>query len=292
MQKRSNIFYARVLFKLLSRKVIFWCILFGCLGGLLLHKRTPDGHTLWGEIIFEKIHPVINLFYKSFDSFSYLKKSLTDLNQSYKKNQLLEKERLTLLTQLQEMRKLDSENKRLRDLLKVVPDQVKESVTARVLAQPSSLYNRFLLVGAGSHHGVEKGMAVVASLGVVGRVIEVYEKISRVLMITDLNSRVPVLVENSQDHAILSGDNTDYPLLTYAQSVNWLTPGTRILTSGYGGVFPPRLLIGTVSQIKNGVIRVQTAVDWSRLEFVQIVKFLPEVEEIVKQDQSKEETGN
>lgn len=240
-----------------------------------------------GAFFLEVTAPFTGFFSGPLRSFSQMRDFFSDLKQMRAKVHALEEEKVRLLNQWGDLKKITEENKDLRHLLQVIPDNISFLVTARILSQPANLYNRCLLVGAGSAHGVEKGMAVLSSAGVVGRVIEVDEKICRVLMVTDLNSRIPVVVEDSRDHAVLSGDNTDYPLLTYAQNINLLKLGSRILTSGYGGIFPPHLLVGTVSQIKNGVIQVRPSVEWDRLEFVSIVKFLPEAEEILKKSSVK-----
>ncbi|MFX4941244.1 rod shape-determining protein MreC, partial [Acinetobacter baumannii] len=86
-------------------------------------------------------------------------------------------------------------------------------ITARVVADPGGPFVRTVLTTAGRRHGVRKGQAAMAGPGLIGRVIEVGEWSSRVLLITDLNARIPVVMENSRQRAVLSGDNSEMPRL-------------------------------------------------------------------------------
>jgi len=107
----------------------------------------------------------------------------------------------------------------------------------------------------------------------IGRIAEVGEVSSRALLITDLNSRIPVLVEQTRDRAILAGDNSDQPRLLYLPPNLALATGARIVTSGDGGAFPPGLPIGTVAATGDGGVRVRPFANWSRVEYVRIIDY-------------------
>jgi len=173
----------------------------------------------------------------------------------------------------QRARELTAQNQALRETLKFVPHDETRSVTARVIADSGGSFVRSLLVDAGSRDGVTKGEAAAAGEGLVGRVAEVGNLSSRVLLITDLNSRIPVMVESTRDHAILAGDNTDQPHLAYLPPNLTLSPGDRIVTASDGGAFPPGLPIGVVASTSDGVVRIQPFANWSRLEYVRIVDY-------------------
>ena len=96
---------------------------------------------------------------------------------------------------------------------------------------------------------------------------------ARLLLITDLNSHIPVLIESSGTRAILAGNNTDRPRLIRLPPRAAVTPGERIVTSGHGGVFPPRLPVGVVASVSESGIRVQPFVERNRLEYVRVVDF-------------------
>jgi rod shape-determining protein MreC len=169
-------------------------------------------------------------------------------------------------------RRLEAENASLRDLLGFVPDPAATFVTARIIADPGGAYVRSLLVNAGSRAGIAKGQIAVAADGLVGRISEVGERSARVLLLTDLNSRIPVILESSRERAVLAGDNTDRPRLVHLPVSARLIPGDRVVTSGHGGVFPPGLPIGVV-MAREGEPRVLPFVDTGRLEFLRIVDY-------------------
>jgi rod shape-determining protein MreC len=172
-------------------------------------------------------------------------------------------------------RRLEAENRAFRSMLNFVPEQPFRYISARVIADSSGAFVRSMLLGAGSVDGIKKGQAAISGEGLVGRVSEVGETTSRVLLVTDLNSRIPVRLEAGRDRGILAGDNTDQPRLVYLPEAARVAPGDRIVTSGDGGIFPPGLAVGTVATIEDDLIRIQPLVNWSRLEFVRIIDLNP-----------------
>lgn len=170
-------------------------------------------------------------------------------------------------------RQLDRENRRLRELLRVVPDTPAVFVSARVIGDPGGAFVRSVLVNIGSGSGVAKGFVVVTDRGVAGRVMQVGRRTARVLLLTDMNSRVPVTIEPTGDRAILAGDNSDQPKLLYLSPDARIAVGHRIVTSGEAGAFPPALPVGTVADVGSTSVRVRPFVNLDRLDFVQVVDY-------------------
>jgi rod shape-determining protein MreC len=170
-------------------------------------------------------------------------------------------------------RQLQAENDALRAMLKLVPEPSAVFVTARVVADNGGAFVRTVLVTAGLRDGVRKGSVAMTGEGVVGRVAEVGEHSARVLLLSDISSRIPVTIERTRDQAILAGDNSDNPRLLYLPHGNALTPGDRIVTSTAGGAFPGGLPIGQVVAIQDGVPIVQLFVAWDRLEYLRLVDY-------------------
>jgi rod shape-determining protein MreC len=168
---------------------------------------------------------------------------------------------------------LGVENARLRDLLKLTPDPSATFVTGRVIANSGGAFVRSVLIDAGGSARILRGQAAITGEGLVGRVTEVGERASRVLLVTDLNSRIPVAVDSSRERAVLAGDNSDEPRLLYLPARTAIKPGDRLVTSGNGGIFPPGLPVGVVSAIADGIVRVQPYAELSRLDFVRIVDY-------------------
>lgn len=168
---------------------------------------------------------------------------------------------------------MEAENNSLRSLMHVVPASKNNYITARIVTDISGPYVRSALIGGGKEHGVKKDQAVISENGLVGRVVETGDTSSRVLLLSDINSRIPVMGENSREKTILVGNNNELPTLSYIDANSSIAVGERIITSGDGGIFPRGIAVGVVSEIKDGVIRVQPFVDASKIEYVSVVDY-------------------
>ena len=191
----------------------------------------------------------------------------------YQDNLRLQQENERLLQWQQVALKLSTENRELRGLLKVVPDAAVSYVTARVIGSSGGGYVRTVMVNAGNEQGLARGQAAITDGGLVGRLTEVGVRAGRVLLITDLNSRIPVVVERSHASAVLAGDNSERPRLLYASNADTIKIGDRVVTSGDGGIFPPGLPVGVVAAIEGAGPRVEPYVELSQLQSVLIVDY-------------------
>jgi len=169
--------------------------------------------------------------------------------------------------------RLEAENKSFREMLAYRGPDRRSFVSARVIADGRGPFVKSVLVNTGRRDGVEKGQAAATPLGLVGRVSESGARSARILMITDLNSRIPVLVEESRARAILAGDNSERPQLVFLPDGSRVTVGQRVVTSGDGGALPYGIPVGVVSAVTGGIIRIRPFVDWERLEYVQIIEY-------------------
>jgi rod shape-determining protein MreC len=192
---------------------------------------------------------------------------------TYQENLRLEAENERLLQWQQTALSLAADNQQLRGLLKAVPENALSYVTARVIANSGGAFVRTILINAGSADRVARGQAVMTGEGLIGRLTEVGERASRVLLITDLNSRVPVTIGNSHAAAVLAGDNSERPRLLYLPSADGVKVGDRVVTSGEGGVFPPGLPVGVVSVVDGVGPRVEPFVELSQLGYVLVADY-------------------
>ncbi|MDX6752200.1 rod shape-determining protein MreC [Geminicoccaceae bacterium 1502E] len=187
-------------------------------------------------------------------------------------NERLREDNRRLLAWEGEALRLRAQNAALRELLAMPPhEQAPFRTTARILADSGGAFVQSRLIDAGADRGVEPGMAVMAARGLLGRVVEVGERSARVLLLTDLNSRIPVLIERTRDQAILEGDNSALPRLRFLPLSPGLAVGDRVLTSGVGGILPPGLLVGEIVQIGEQEVLVRPLVDWQRLDHVSVL---------------------
>jgi rod shape-determining protein MreC len=233
------------------------------------------------QVMFESLRiavadgavPVLETVSRPLSALADLATRARRLVSVYQDNDRLAEENERLMGWQQAALKLASENSQLRGLLKLTPEPTATYLTARVVADSGGAYVRSLMVYAGSEYGVARGQAAVTGEGLVGRVSEVGSRAARVLLVTDLNSRVPVIVEGSQQRALLAGDNSERPYLHHLDTGAAIRIGDRIVTSGQGGVFPPGLPVGVVTSLDEGVPRVEPYVELSRVGYLRIVDY-------------------
>ncbi len=169
--------------------------------------------------------------------------------------------------------RLDVENQSLRSVVNYAPPPGGKQITGRVVADAGGAYVRNLLIAVGSSQGVVRGLAAVSGEGFIGRVTDVGERTTRVLLITDLNSKIPVSVGARAERAVLAGDNSALPRLLYLTQENTVAPGDVVVTSGHGGLLPPGLPIGAVETVSERGVTVRPLADWQRLEHVRLLDY-------------------
>lgn len=217
--------------------------------------------------------PVINAVSRPIDAARETASDVRDYFALKAENEALKRQNDTLMEWQRVARELQAENTDLKELLNFQPGPKVSFVTANVVADASSSFVRTLIVLGGTKSGVAKGQAAVTGAGLAGRVLEVGERSARILLITDINARVPVVAERSRDQAVLAGRNSDLPELLYLSRDNDVKVGDRIVTSGQGGVFPAGLPVGEVVSVSGGHIQVQPLVDFSRLENIRLIDY-------------------
>jgi rod shape-determining protein MreC len=196
-----------------------------------------------------------------------------DLFIVYHDNQRLREENGRLLQWQNVARRLQAENAELRKLTKFQPPADARYVSAQVIANSGGAFARNVLINVGSHDEVVRGQAAVTGEGLVGRIAEVGNRASRILLLTDLNSHIPVVLDGSRERAVMAGDNSDQPRLLYLPANVAVKVGDRVVTAGSGGVFPPGLPVGVVAAVDGGIVRIEPFAELARLEVVEVVDF-------------------
>ncbi len=194
----------------------------------------------------------------------------------YEENARLREENRRLLEWRAKAVRLEVQNRGLREMLAMPePEAAPRRTVARIVADSGGPFVQTRLIDAGSRRGVREGMAVIDERGMVGRVVHVGEESARVLLLTDFNSRIPVVVAGSRDQALLVGDNTPHPKLRFLPLNPGLRVGDRVLTSGADGLLPPGLPVGEITAVGDQGIKVTPYVDWRRLDDVAVLDYRP-----------------
>lgn len=223
--------------------------------------------------ITDAITPVLAVAASPMNAVADASSWFSDLVNMHAENVALKNQNLQLLQWQSLAKEMEAENKALRELLHVVPSQKQQFITARVVSDFGGPYVHAALINGGKSNGIMKDQAVINDSGLVGRVVEAGEKSARVLLLSDINSRVPVVAETSREKSILAGNNEGMPSLSYLATNSKISVGERIITSGDGGVFPPGVAVGTVISTDNNVVLVQPFVDPTKIEYVSVVDY-------------------
>lgn len=190
----------------------------------------------------------------------------------YEQNQELRRELQQMKAWKEAALQLEQENAKLLDLNKVRLDPTLTYVTGVVLADSGSPFRQSVLLNVGERDGIMDGWATMDGIGLVGRISGVGQNTSRVILLTDTNSRIPITIEPSGQRAILIGDNTANPPIELLENPETIRPGDRVVSSGDGGVFPADLLIGRVSLGTDQRLRVRLSADYERLKFLRVLR--------------------
>ena len=168
---------------------------------------------------------------------------------------------------------LEGENKRLKKVLEDISYSSNAKI-AKVLIDHQSPFLRSIIINKGSKDEIKKGMAVLHGYYLIGKVVEVNYITSRVLLLSDLNSKIPIVIEPSSVHSILSGNGKKSGIIQYTKNNIPLKNGSVLYTSGTGSLFKPGIPIGKINNIED-ISNVDFFVDLAQLRFVRIL-FLKE----------------
>lgn len=193
----------------------------------------------------------------------------------YEQNQELRRELQRMSAWKEAAVQLEQENAKLLAQNSVRLDPALTGVSGVVLTDSGTAFRQSVLLNRGARDGILDGWATMDGLGLVGRISGVGQTTSRVMLLTDPSSRVPVTIQPSGQRALLTGDNSALPYLDFMESPEDVRPGDRVVTSGDGGLFPPGLLVGQAVQASDRRMRVRLAADYGRLEFLRVLRSHP-----------------
>jgi rod shape-determining protein MreC len=260
-------------FRLFVQRFAFLSLVLASFGLMVFGKADPDTVARLRTTVTDAVAPILDALSRPTGAISNATTTLQEMADLRAENQRLRDENARLLEWQTAARHLQSQNESLRSLLNFVPIPPPSHITARVIADPGGPFAQSVLLNVGERDGVTKGQAVISGEGLVGRVAMVGNRSTRVLLLTDINSRIPAVIESSRARGILTGDNGDQARLLFLPVNAAIAPGERVVTSGHGGVFPPGLPIGVVSSVADGVVRVQPFLRRHRLEYARVVDY-------------------
>jgi rod shape-determining protein MreC len=196
-------------------------------------------------------------------------------------NEQLKRQLGELQVQVQQERAAAQRAHQLESLLGVQQQLLVKTVAAGVIGAGASPDFRTATINRGSGDGLKANMSVIAPTGVVGRIVTVAPRASKVQLLVDRNAGAGALVERSRAQGVVLGAGEDLLRMEYVSGVADVKPGDTIVTSGIDGIYPKGFVIGKVETVDKGngiykIIRVRPSVDFNRLEEVLVVTTPPE----------------
>ena len=210
---------------------------------------------------------IISLPFKSLDRGYKTVKTHFTLYDDY---QNLKNELYILKAQQSEIEFLKMQNKELKIVISDVLHTNIKNVIAKVILDKQSPFLKSIILNKGTNSNLKKGMAVLHKKNMVGRIVEVNYLSSRVLLINDLNSKIPVKIQPSGENAIMSGEGNNLASLDFLPKLSTIEKENIVFTSGSGGVFDDGIPIGKITEIE-GKFYVEFFSDLNQINFVTVI---------------------
>lgn len=247
--------------------------------GLLVLSRLDHGyidHVRWRAA--ELMRPLLSAILVPLEPFRNLARTASQYAGLAAEAERLRNENQALKGWEWRARELERRLGELEAASNTARDSALPFITARVISNSSSAFVRSVLINAGREQDVKIGYPVLGADGFVGRIVDTGFSTARVMLLTDAQSRIPVLVGRKPVHAVLAGNNGPRPRLIFYPSSPEIALGDDVSTSGVGGLFPRGLRIGTIATIGD-VIEVHLHADPDTIEYVSLLFYVsPELE--------------
>ena len=273
MKRRRSLFIHLSYIRILAKKFAIVILFLTAFALMLLNKTESVVLEKTSSLATDVISPVVDLLVVPARMVAGVYDYFAEIKEVYKDNQDLREENKKLLGLYDKMKVLEVENRLLANLLNYVTPPEAKYVTARIIAEEGDAFSHSVIAYTGDSDKIKKGQVVLSDRGVVGRVDKVGHMYSKILLITDINSRIPVMVEKNRVRGILAGDNTSVPQMVFIPLDAELDVGDRIITSGVAGVFPSGLPVGQISSIEKNKVTVKPYSNLNSLEYVRIVDY-------------------
>lgn len=273
MKRRKSLFIHFSNIRKLAKKFALVLLFLSAFILMLINKTDTILIEKTSSVVTDILSPVIDVFVVPARAVAGVYDYFKELKQIRADNKKLRDENRYLMGILDRAKALEIENNLLANMLNYTPPPEAKYVTARVIAEEGDAFSHSLIAYTGHINKVKKGQVALSDKGVVGRIDKVGEMYSKIILITDINSKIPVMVERTRVRGILSGDNTPYPKMIFIPLEAELSVGDRIVTSGVAGVFPAGLPIGRISSIEKNNVKVSTFSNLDRLEYIKLVDY-------------------
>jgi len=263
-QHSFNLVYSKVETVLFS----FLCIIF------LISSRLNSDFSKNVSFAFVNVSlPVVKIISFPFNSVINLLVDFNQLIEAKKENAALREEVEKLKSFYITSLNIHQENLQLKEIISFVSVKTSGFKVAKIVGKSNQAFNQKFFLDAGKARGIEEGSIVTGDKGAIGRVVEVGENKSIVMMVTDSSSRIPVISSKTSVRGILAGNGSNLMEILYLPKNHDIVEGDLIFTSGDGDTLPPAVLIGVVAKVKDENVSVAMVEDINKANFVAVMNY-------------------
>ena len=243
---------------------------------LIFYFGRFDNSNLSNELRAKSINAVYSITSIVSSPINLIKnglESIYEIQNIYEENQRFKEMQLLDSASFQEMVSMKLKIAQYESLLNASDDIEYDFRTSRIVGDFSNNFNSTLIVNSGKEENIEVDMPVSGSNGIIGRISHVGERLSRVLLINNINSRIPVIISEDGYHGMLVGQGRENPTVEYVEHIEKISIGDLVTTSGKGGIFPPFQLIGQVVRKKSNEIEISIFENIATLSHVKLLNY-------------------
>ncbi len=260
-------------YDLVFRKIETALFTFSCVILLIVSRVNPN---LSEKISFGFVNismPVVAFVSAPFNATIGLLTDFRELAEAKKENVKLKEELEKLKSLYVTSINIHRENQELRTMLDFITAKASTFKVARIVGRANQIFNQKVFIDIGKNRDLKEGEIVSGVKGVIGRVLEVGEDKSRLILLNDASSKIPVVTSKSRDRAILSGNNGALMEMLYLSKDHKVEVGDWVFTSGDGDTLPPGLLVGVVKKVSGNSVMVAMVEDITNSDIVTIISY-------------------
>jgi rod shape-determining protein MreC len=240
---------------------------------LVAGKANQNFSAKISTIFINISNPIITVISFPLNSVIAIINNTEELINAKNNNQILREENDKLRSFYLSAINIKQEDQELKNMLKLTIPVSSDYKIAKVISRAHEIFNQNLLIELDKNYLPKPGNIVTGSVGVVGRIAENYQDKSRVTLITDANSRIPIITSNARVRGILVGNNSQLMKILYLPKNHLIKPNDLVFTSADGDTLPPGLFVGIVKKVNQDEVEVEMAEDISKLNFVSIINY-------------------
>jgi rod shape-determining protein MreC len=258
--------------KSFGQRILSWFLLMGCFGLFIVSAAQHPRLQVVRQSLMDITAPALMLASEPARAWRNMVQFWQDVNHLYRENQQLKAENDALKQWQSVARALEAENNELRRMVGYQPVESTAFITGRIVGQTYNALGQRLLLNVGFDDGARAHQAVIGSDGLIGRITDLSEHTARVILLTDVNARVPVIGVQSREKAVLAGTGESMPVLKFTAQNSRLKVGEALVTTEDGGVLPAGIAVGQIfSRDGRGTFHVRASADVSRTGYVRVV---------------------